>query len=235
MSCLATAGRYTTRTAHGRPAARMAGRAHQGRCEPGNGSQVPHVPFQRAASRSRERSNPRQPTVAGAPPKTSHRDAVQPLAPATVEAIRRTLLDPPPREVAAAHPGQRYRRRYELPAPGTHPADQAARRADCLAARLRWPAPGRAARAALGRRPRAHAPRAACRQPGRVDQGYEERATPHRPAALVSRAGAGRVSACCRASAEALLLLDDDGRPWDKTAWQMWRVDRWAPRAAPLA
>jgi len=53
------------------------------------------------------------------PPKTSHRDAVQPLAPATVEAIRRTLLDPPPREVAAAHPGQRYRRRYELPAPGT--------------------------------------------------------------------------------------------------------------------
>ena len=41
------------------------------------------------------------------PPKTSHRDAVQPLAPATVEAIRRTLLDPPPREVAAAHPGQR--------------------------------------------------------------------------------------------------------------------------------
>ena len=33
-----------------------------------------------------------------------------------------------------------------------------------------------------------------------------------------------------------LLLLDDDGKPWDKTAWQMWRVDRWAPacRAAGL-
>ena len=36
---------------------------------------------------------------------------------------------------------------------------------------------------------------------------------------------------------EALLLLDDDGRPWDKTAWQMWRVDRWAPacRAAGVS
>jgi hypothetical protein len=44
------------------------------------------------------------------PPKASHRDAVQPLAPATVEAIRSRLLDPPPREVAAARTGPRYRR-----------------------------------------------------------------------------------------------------------------------------
>ena len=26
-----------------------------------------------------------------------------------------------------------------------------------------------------------------------------------------------------------LLLVDDHGEAWDKTAWQMWRVDRWAP------
>ena len=26
-----------------------------------------------------------------------------------------------------------------------------------------------------------------------------------------------------------LILLDDDGRPWDKNAWQIWRADRWAP------
>jgi integrase len=47
------------------------------------------------------------------------REAVQPLSPATVEAIRRALLEPPRREVAAARLGQRDRRRYELPAPGT--------------------------------------------------------------------------------------------------------------------
>ena len=28
---------------------------------------------------------------------------------------------------------------------------------------------------------------------------------------------------------EALMLLDDDGCPWDKTAWQLWRVERWVP------
>ena len=32
-----------------------------------------------------------------------------------------------------------------------------------------------------------------------------------------------------RPAEKTLILLDDDGRPWDKTAWQMWRVDRWAP------
>ena len=53
------------------------------------------------------------------PPKAVQRDAVQPLAPATVETIRRALLDPPAREVAASRPGQRNRRRYEMPAPGT--------------------------------------------------------------------------------------------------------------------
>ena len=53
------------------------------------------------------------------PPKATQRDAVQPLAPATVETIRRALLDPPAREVAASRPGQRNRRRYEMAAPGT--------------------------------------------------------------------------------------------------------------------
>jgi integrase len=28
---------------------------------------------------------------------------------------------------------------------------------------------------------------------------------------------------------KTLILLDDDGKPWDKNAWQMWRADRWAP------
>jgi integrase len=28
---------------------------------------------------------------------------------------------------------------------------------------------------------------------------------------------------------KTLILLDDESQPWDKTAWQMWRADRWAP------
>ena len=46
------------------------------------------------------------------PPQAVQRDAVRPLAPATVETIRRALLDPPAREVAASRRGQRNRRRY---------------------------------------------------------------------------------------------------------------------------
>jgi len=52
-------------------------------------------------------------------PKSAQRDAVQPLSPATFERIRAAMLNPAPREIAAAIPGQRQRRRYELPAPGT--------------------------------------------------------------------------------------------------------------------
>jgi len=42
--------------------------------------------------------------------------------------------------------------------------------------------------------------------------------------------------AAARTSATKLLLVDDVGGAWDKSAWQMWRVDRWAPacRAAGL-
>jgi integrase len=28
---------------------------------------------------------------------------------------------------------------------------------------------------------------------------------------------------------EKTLILLDDGRPWDKNTWQMWRADRWTP------
>ena len=52
-------------------------------------------------------------------PKSGHRDAVQPLSPSTVERIRASMLNPPPREIAASAPGQRARRRYSIPAPGT--------------------------------------------------------------------------------------------------------------------
>ena len=38
-----------------------------------------------------------------------------------------------------------------------------------------------------------------------------------------------------RPQSSALLLTGDDGRPWDETAWQMWRADRWRPACAAAA
>ena len=52
-------------------------------------------------------------------PRSAPRDAVQPLSPAVVERIRQAMLIPPDREIGASAPGQRARRRYTLPAPGT--------------------------------------------------------------------------------------------------------------------
>jgi integrase len=52
-------------------------------------------------------------------PRSAPRDAVQPLSPAVVERIREAMLNPPDREIGAAAPGQRARRRYTLAAPGT--------------------------------------------------------------------------------------------------------------------
>jgi integrase len=44
---------------------------------------------------------------------------VRPLPPGKVEAIRRTMLEPPAREVAASSDDQRARQGYQLPDPGT--------------------------------------------------------------------------------------------------------------------
>jgi integrase len=32
-----------------------------------------------------------------------------------------------------------------------------------------------------------------------------------------------------RPAATALIVARDDGKPWDKSDWQMWRADRWIP------
>ena len=74
-------------------------------------------------------------------PKNGHRDAVQPLSPATVERIRAAMLNPPPCEIAAAAVGQRARRAYELPAPGT---PQTRQRDALISRRLPMPASVRA-------------------------------------------------------------------------------------------
>jgi integrase len=169
-------------------------------------------------------------------PKALQRDAVRPLPPATVEEIRRALLDPPPREIGAAAAGQRQRRRYELPAPGT---TQTRQRDAVIVSLLAYaglrPGELRALRfrdildnTILVQR--------AADPAGAIKTTKNE----HRRSVRLLQALAQDVReyrlAIGRPSPATLLLLDDDGKPWDKTAWQMWRVDRWAPacRAAGL-
>jgi integrase len=72
--------------------------------------------LQRAAEAQRIPFNPARVTRKAKLPAPR---TVRPLAPVTVEAIRRAMLDPPEREVGASTPGQRKRRRYQPPAPGT--------------------------------------------------------------------------------------------------------------------
>jgi integrase len=163
------------------------------------------------------------------PPKASHRDAVAPLSPATVEAIRRTLLDPPPREVATALPGQRNRRRYELPAPGT---PQTRLRDALIASLLAYaglrPGELRALRWGDVREHTLLVQRAA-NPDGSIKATKNERRRTVRLLSSLARELREYRLAVGRPPDGTLLLFDDDGRPWDKTAWQMWRVDRWAP------
>ncbi len=162
-------------------------------------------------------------------PKASHRDAVQPLAPASVEAIRRALLEPAPREVAASHPGQRKRRRYELPAPGT---PQSRRRDALIVSLLAYagPRPGelRALRFGDAQEKTILVQRAA-----NPDGSIKSTKTGQRRAVRLLTPLAQDLReyrlAVGRPPDAALVLLDDDGRPWDKSAWQVWSRDRWAP------
>jgi integrase len=162
-------------------------------------------------------------------PRNGQRDSVRPLAPATVEAVRRELLDPAPREIGASSPGQRARRRYELVAPGT----PATRRRDALIVSilayaglrpgelraLRWSDIGEAT---------INVQRGAD-DDGRVKttkncQGRSVRLL----APLAQELREYRLSVG-RPPAAGLLLPGDDGRAWTKAQWQCWRRDRWQP------
>lgn len=169
-------------------------------------------------------------------PKPLHRDAVEPLSPATVEAIRRALLDPPAREVAASRPGQRSRRRYALPPPGT---PQTRQRDALIVSLLAYsglrPGELRALRLADVRETTLLVQRAA-----NPDGSIKSTKNEHQRAVRLLSPLAQDVReyrlAAGRPAPAGLLLQDEEGRPWDKSAWQMWRVDRWAPacRAAGL-
>lgn len=161
-------------------------------------------------------------------PKSGQRDAVQPLSPATVERIRAAMLDPRPREIAAASAGQRQRRRYELPPLGTPQT----RQRDALVVSLLAYAglrPGELRALRFGDiRERTILVQRAANPDGTIKATKTEH---HRSVRLLSplaqdvreyRLAAGRPP-------DTALVLVDGGKPWNKSDWQMWRVDRWAP------
>jgi integrase len=169
-------------------------------------------------------------------PRSSHTDAVLPLSPAQVEAIRQQLLQPPAREVGASRAGQRRRRRYDLPPRGTPQS----RSRDALIISLL---------AYAGLRP---GELRALRWEDVGENGiHVQRATTPDGAIKATKTGHRRTvqlfsplardlrehrMAAGRPPAGTLLLADGEGQPWDKTAWQNWRSRRWTPacRAAGI-
>jgi integrase len=166
------------------------------------------------------------------PPAAGQRDSVVPLAPATVEAIRRAMLDPAPREVAA----NGRNRRYALPAVGT---PQTRSRDAMIVAMLAYsglrPGELRGLRwSDIGEN--VINVQRGCDPDGttkKVKTG--QRRSVRLLAPLAQDLREYRLAAG-RPPEDALLLPDDDGQPWTKSMWQYWRTDRWQPacRAAGL-
>jgi integrase len=167
-------------------------------------------------------------------PKSIHRDKLRPLAPAVVELIRRELLDPQPRQVAASVPGQRKRRGYQLAAPGTRQT----RQRDALIVSLQ--AYGglrggelRALRWGDVRDGTMHVERAAGSD-GSIKATKNELArTVDLFAPLAQELREYRL-AVGRPPDSALVLSESVAKPWTKADWQMWRVDRWKPACRAL-
>lgn len=162
-------------------------------------------------------------------PKGAHRETVEPLPPATVERIRAAMLDPPARAISAAADGQRKRARYALPAPGT---PQSRRRDALIVSLLAYaglrPGEVRGLRFSDVRANTIVVQRAA-NPDGSTKPTKNERHRAVRLLPSLSREVREYRLAIGRPSPNKLLLRNDQGKAWDKSAWQMWRVDRWAP------
>jgi len=161
-------------------------------------------------------------------PKASHRDAVAPLAPAIVEAIRHALLDPAPREVATSAPGQRRRRRYVLP-----DCDPQTCRRDALIVSLIAYAglrPGelRALRWQDVREDTILVQRAANPDGSIKATTTGQRRAVRLLAPLAQDLREYRLTAG-RPPDQALIVASAAGGPWTKTDWQNWRDRRWQP------
>jgi len=162
-------------------------------------------------------------------PKSAPLDAVQPLSPGTVERIRWAMLNPAPREITASSAGQRTRRRYELPAPGT---PQTRQRDALIVSILAYAGlrPGELRALPLdGFRENTILVQRAANPDGSSKPTKNKQ---HRTVRLLSALAQDvreHKLAIGRPPGRTLILLDDEGKPWDKNSWQMWRADRWAP------
>ncbi|MGZ4285259.1 MAG: tyrosine-type recombinase/integrase [Solirubrobacteraceae bacterium] len=152
-----------------------------------------------------------------------------PLSPIAVERIRAAMLNPPRRHVQPPNAGQRRRKAYELAPPGT---PQTRQRDALIVSLLAYsgirPGELRALRLADVQANTILVQRAA-NPDGTVKATKSER---RRPVQLLSPLAQDLREyrlAIGRPSATRLVLVADDANPWDKTAWQIWRNDRWAP------
>jgi integrase len=153
------------------------------------------------------------------------RDAVQPLPPVVVERIREAIRKPPDREISASAPGQRARRRYALPAPGI---PQTRQRDALIVSILAYAGlrPGELRALPLeGFRENTILIQRAANPDGSSKPTKNRQ---HRTVRLLSALAQDireHKLAIGRPPGKTLILLDDDGKPWDKNAWQMWRAD----------
>lgn len=162
------------------------------------------------------------------PPRPPQRDRVRPLAPSTIEALRRALLEPAAREVAASAPGRRPRRRYELPARDPHVCRRDALIVSVLAYAGLRPGELRALRwQDVGERTlliqRAAAPDGT---PKRTKTNQFR--TVRLLEALHGDLREWRL-ASGRPPDQALVIPGPGGRTWTKIDWQIWRRDHWLP------
>ena len=169
-------------------------------------------------------------------PKARPKDAVVPLSPITVERIRAAMMNPPRRHVQPSKAGQRKRKAYELAPPGT---PQTRQRDALIVSLLAYsgirPGELRALRLADVQANTILVQRAA-NPDGTVKATKSQRRRPVRLLSPLAHDLREYRLAIGRPSATRLVLVADDANPWDKTAWQIWRNDRWAPacRAAGL-
>jgi integrase len=169
-------------------------------------------------------------------PKANQRDAVSPLAPATIEAIALALRQPAAREIAASPPGQRPRRRYELPPPGTPQT----RRRDALIVSLLAYAGLRPGELRALRWEDVHEHTILVQRAANPDGSIKATKTGRRRAVRLLAPLAQDLReyrlAVGRPPARALIVASAAGTPWTKTDWENWRERQWAPacRAAGL-
>jgi integrase len=170
-------------------------------------------------------------------PRAPHREAVAPLVPATVETIRRALLNPAPRQVAASRDGQRARRRYELPPSSTAQS----RRRDAVIVSLLAYAGLRPGELRALRWEDVHENTLLVQRAANPDGSIKATKTGDRRAIRLLLPLARDLReyrlAAGRPPEHVLIVAGAAGGAWTKTDWENWRDRRWAPacRAVGLA